>query len=85
MIRGMDALQLAIDAAGGVGKLADSLGVRQSVVSNWKARGRVPAARCPYIEAATTVPCERLRPDLEWHRDDQGRITGYHVRTGEGS
>lgn len=35
----MDTLKQAIDAEGGVGKLATSLGVRQSVVSNWKARG----------------------------------------------
>jgi hypothetical protein len=35
----MDILKTAIDAEGGVGKLANSLGVRQSVVSNWRARG----------------------------------------------
>ena len=32
-------LQTAIDAEGGVGKLADSLGIAQSAVSNWRARG----------------------------------------------
>lgn len=35
----MDILQIAIDAEDGVGKLADALGVRQNVVSNWRARG----------------------------------------------
>jgi len=35
----MDILNTAIDAEGGVGKLATALGVRQSVVSNWRARG----------------------------------------------
>lgn len=35
----MDTLNQAIAAEGGVTKLAASLGVRQSVVSNWKARG----------------------------------------------
>lgn len=81
MICLMDALNLAISIAGGVGKLADSLGVRQSAVSNWKARGVVPAARCPYVEAITTVRCEDLRPDIDWTRDAEGHVTGYHVRT----
>jgi hypothetical protein len=35
----MDILNTAIDAEGGVGKLATALGVRQTVVSNWRARG----------------------------------------------
>lgn len=35
----MDILKTAIDAEGGVGKLAAMLGVRQNVVSNWRARG----------------------------------------------
>lgn len=76
----MDALNLAIKSAGGVSKLADSLGVSQSVVSNWKARGQIPAERCPHIEAATSIPCEQLRPDLDWLRDDGGAVTGYCVR-----
>jgi len=35
----MDILQTAIQAEGGVGKLADALDIRQNVVSNWRARG----------------------------------------------
>jgi hypothetical protein len=35
----MDILQTAIQAEGGVGKLADALGIRQNVVSNWRSRG----------------------------------------------
>lgn len=35
----MDILKTAIDAEGGVGKLAAALGVGQNVVSNWRARG----------------------------------------------
>ena len=35
----MDILKTAIDAEGGVGKLATALGVGQNVVSNWRARG----------------------------------------------
>ena len=37
----MDILQIAIEAEGGVGKLAAALGENQNVVSNWKAR-RLP-------------------------------------------
>lgn len=60
----MDALESAIEAAGGVGKLADLLGIYQSTVSNWKARGQVPACRCIHIEAFTGVSRYRLRPDV---------------------
>ena len=35
-------LDLSIKQAGGVGKLAQSLGVRQNVVSNWKTRNKLP-------------------------------------------
>jgi hypothetical protein len=35
----MDILDAAIERAGGVGNLAVTLGVRQSAVSNWRARG----------------------------------------------
>lgn len=66
----MDALDRAIEIAGGVGKLADLVNSRQSVVSNWRARGNVSAEGCADIERATVgaVTCEELRPDLQWHR-----------------
>ncbi|WP_156382464.1 hypothetical protein [Acidovorax sp. Leaf160] len=35
----MDILDTAIAAEDGVGRLAEALGVRQSVVSNWRKRG----------------------------------------------
>ena len=38
----MNILDFAIQKADGVSKLARSLGIRQNVVSNWRARGRVP-------------------------------------------
>lgn len=75
----MKALTEAIEAAGGVSKLAALLGARQSVVSNWRAREQVPADQCPAVEAATGVRCEALRPDLTWQRDPEGRVTGYVV------
>lgn len=73
-----EALTAAIEKAGGVTRLADMLGVGQSVVSNWRPRG-VPAERCPAIEAITGVRCEQLRPDLNWTRDKSGNVTGHHV------
>jgi DNA-binding transcriptional regulator YdaS (Cro superfamily) len=65
----MNALDKAIFLAGGVTALAEKLGVRQSVVSNWKTRGsnpRVPAERCIAIEQATdgAVTRQELRPDV---------------------
>jgi hypothetical protein len=35
----MDILEIAINAAGGTGRLAYLLDVKQSVVSNWRRRG----------------------------------------------
>ena len=65
----MSPLDKAINHAGGVTALAEKLGVRQSVVSNWRTRGdkpRVPAERCIAIEAATDGAVTRhdLREDV---------------------
>jgi len=62
----MDALTKAIEAAGGVGKLALAIGTAQNVVSNWRARGQVPAHRCAEVERATggAVTRHDLRPDV---------------------
>lgn len=74
-------LQTAIKAAGSVTELAARLGVRQSAVSNWLARGTVPPERCGAIEAATdgAVRAEHLRPDVEFQRDSDGVVTAYVV------
>lgn len=63
----MEALTKAIQTAGGVGALASKIGVGQSVVSNWRARGAVPPEHCAAIHGATGVPRWDLRPD-DWHR-----------------
>lgn len=65
----MDALKKAICVAGGQSALARSLGYSPQTVSNWIARGNVPAEHCPAIEAATlgAVKCEDLRPDVCWY------------------
>lgn len=65
----MNALETAIETAGGVGKLAAAIGVGQPVVSNWRARGTtLDAVHCAAIERATKGAVTRrdLRPD-DWH------------------
>lgn len=54
-------LNEAIRAAGGVGALAQKLGISQPSVSNWT---RVPAERVVAVEAVTGVSRSFLRPDL---------------------
>ena len=56
-----EGLSEAIRAAGGVGALAQKLGISQPSVSNWN---RVPAERVSAVEAVTGVPRLVLRPDL---------------------
>jgi len=74
----MEALDLAVKAAGTVAALANALDVPSSLPSMWRSRRRVPAEHCPAIEAATRriaaergdtsliVTCEQLRPDVQW-------------------
>jgi TorA maturation chaperone TorD len=54
-------LEEAIRAAGGVGALAQKIGISQPSVSNW---ARVPSERVVSVEAATGVARAVLRPDL---------------------
>ncbi len=54
-------LEEAIKAAGGVGALAQKIGISQPSVSNWS---RVPAERVVSVEAVTGVTRAVLRPDL---------------------
>jgi DNA-binding transcriptional regulator YdaS (Cro superfamily) len=65
----MDALNRAIEAATGVSELARRIGVTQSAVSNWRARGApVPVDHCATIEKAVggAVTRRDLRPDDWW-------------------
>src|ERR1044072_3598833 len=59
-------LSEAIQAAGGVSKLARRVGVSQPSVSNWD---KVPAERVLAVEAVTGVDRKVLRPDLYQERD----------------
>lgn len=58
-------LNRAIDAAGGVARLARKIGIAQPSVSNWN---RVPPERVIAVEAATGVSRQQLRPDLYTER-----------------
>jgi TorA maturation chaperone TorD len=54
-------LEEAIRAAGGIGALAQALGISQPAVSTWQ---RIPAERVLAVEALTGVRRSVLRPDL---------------------
>lgn len=56
-----EALQRAIREAGGVGKLAEVIGVTGPAISQWE---QVPANRVIAVERASGVPRQELRPDL---------------------
>lgn len=56
-----EALKRAIELAGGVGKLAESIGVTSPAISQWD---RVPADRVIAVERASGVNRRELRPDL---------------------
>ena len=61
----MNGLEIAIDRAGGTQeKLANLLGVRQTLVSYWLKVGRVPTKYLEDIESATGVAPSVIRPDL---------------------
>jgi DNA-binding transcriptional regulator YdaS (Cro superfamily) len=54
-------LELALEQAESMTKLAEAMGIGVSAISQWK---RVPAERVLAVEAATGVPRQQLRPDL---------------------
>lgn len=60
----MTPIEQAIEAAGGLSSLAERLKVSPQVVSNWRARGTVPAPRVLDIERETGVSRHALRPDI---------------------
>jgi DNA-binding transcriptional regulator YdaS (Cro superfamily) len=61
-------IERAIFVMGGVAETVRKLGLGgHATVYQWT-KNRVPAERCPQIEAATggVVRCEDLRPDVQW-------------------
>lgn len=66
MRRMKEHLKTAIKAAGGLSSFAQAVGAPSShAVKGWL-MARVPADYCPDIERVTGVPCEALRPDVNW-------------------
>lgn len=63
MLPAMSAIEEAIRNAGGVVRMASTLGTSPSVVSNWKARGRVPSDWLRRFSRVGQVAIERLLPD----------------------
>lgn len=51
--------------------------VTKQAVAHWRI---VPEDRCHFVEAATGLRCEALRPDVQWVRDSAGMVTGYTVQ-----
>ncbi|DAZ90916.1 TPA_asm: putative repressor protein cI [Cyanophage Cy-LDV1] len=80
MTTNLPPIERASIAAGTDAALAKALRVDPSLIYQWR-RGTRPVApkHCPAIEAATGVRCEELRPDLQWVRSDDGRVTSYAV------
>jgi DNA-binding transcriptional regulator YdaS (Cro superfamily) len=61
-----NALNRAITSRGGIASFARDMELSgPAVVHQWRLT-RVPAERCPAIEALTGVLCEELRPDVPW-------------------
>jgi len=58
-----------ITELGGPAAVARMVGCKPPSVVEWRSRG-IPPDRCPAIErgAQGQVHCERLRPDVRWHR-----------------
>jgi DNA-binding transcriptional regulator YdaS (Cro superfamily) len=75
-------IERAVTALGGQTALARAIGVTQGLVWQWARQGRlIPVARAISIEEATAgrVRVEDLRPDVTWHRDESGAVTGYII------
>lgn len=72
-------LERVLYIVGGVCNLARILRISQPSVSQWRLRGDIPVDRCAAVEDYTGIPCEELRPDIEFVRGDDGVVTGYVV------
>lgn len=68
MKTGKEAFAEAVEELGGPANAARQLKKSIQAVLFWvDGRREIPAAVCPTIERLTGIPCERLRPDVEWH------------------
>ena len=72
-----DALQEAIERAGGHNRLAQKLGLSRQAIGRW--RGRVPAHHARAVERVTGVSRFRLRPDVFGDGDESETKLARHV------
>ncbi len=65
----MNAIQRAIQGAGGPAKVAHELRCTVQAVCFWRdGKRQLPAEHCPVLERLNdgAVRCEDLRPDVDW-------------------
>lgn len=63
----MTPIATAIQIAGGPSKVARLLKCSVQAVCFYRdGKRKLPAHHCPDLEKATGVPCESLRPDVNW-------------------
>lgn len=60
----MNAIERAVEQAGGQVSLAKVISVTPQAVNQWVTKGLVPAARCLAVETATGISRHDLRPDV---------------------
>lgn len=65
-----------IELAGGVGKLAELLGVSHSAVCDYRRWDRIPVARARTIHEKLGVPLHEIRGDV-WNRADNSASTDH--------
>lgn len=56
--------KIHVDAGGGLGPVAEKVGVRYQAIQQWLKRGKVPAERVIAMEQATGISRHELRPDI---------------------
>lgn len=87
--KAMQALSEAEAVCEGQSRLSNAIGVRQSTVSQWRKRGRIPAEHCPSIERETRlrgrpIVCERLCPKVDWKEVRAHAVTEQQLPPREG-
>ena len=65
-----------IKKAGGPAEVGRICNISSQAVSQWRV---IPQNQCPVIEAATSLTCEEMRPDIKWIRDEAGAVIGVAV------
>ena len=63
----------AIALLGGVSRASRILDIADSTISNWRLNG-IPKRHLAAVSAASAIPIDRLRPDLEQERLAKERI-----------